>query len=437
MRIKRLIAAALCCMLLAGCSDMSLTGSDVLTPPQAHGAQSELQALLRERTGGAYTLVYPSTGEIQSAVISRDTDGDGADEAIALYRDRDDVIHILSLYSEQSDYTVSGEAKLQTAQIDRVDFADLDGDGREECLVAYPDSASGLFSLTVIRPGSAYAQADLPAACSRCLIVDSFDKAGQSLLLFSLPSPVASACVRLADYQDGALSVKASCEMDSLLTGYEKITFGKVSRDVSGVFVDGRTASGDYTTQVIYYDPDAGLLNPLFLYAGYESTRRINPILSDDIDGDSLIELPICSLFDFEEKENADDVCCRITWNNYDPAAPSLVTKKTAVLCEDAGYLFNISDNRVGAVTARRGGEGCVQIYAWEYRDGAMRRTDLLLTLNRCSKDSYPGFGIGDMILTESDGAVFTYTIGETDNRLGYTDEEVRESFVLPGQAGA
>ena len=435
MKIKHMIAAILCCALLAGCSGMSLTGSDVLSPPEAHGAQGELEALIGKSAGGSYTLVYPATGDLQGAVIERDVDGDGVDEAVAMYRGQDDLTHVLSLYRDGDDYAAAGDAVLPTDMIERADFADLDGDGKEEFIIAYPADPSDLLSLTVICMGADYAQTELPAACCAYAIGDADSEKGKDAVLFTKASPVASASAQLAGYRDGALYVKSSCEMDSAITSYQKITCGAVSRDVNGIFVDGCTPEGEYTTQVLYCDPDEGLLNPLFIYTGYGSTHRFCPVLSADVDSDGLIELPVCSLFDFEEdSENADDVCSRITWNNYDTAAAALVTKKTAVLCDNDGALFDISDSRVGAVTARRR-EGAVEIYAWEYRDGAMRRTDLLLTIRRRPKDSYDSFELFETVLGESDDAVYTYVIADSDNRLGYTDDEVRAGFVLPETA--
>lgn len=436
MNIKRLIsavlAAVLCCVSLAGCSGMSLTGSDVLTPPMAHGARSELQELIRESAGGAYSLVYPSSGELQSAVISRDIDGDGLEEAIAMFRAKDDTVRILSLSRSSFGYSAAGEAVLNTALILKAEFADLDGDGTEEFIVTYPDGDTSQTSLTVIRMGSDYAQADMPAACSAYLIEDLDNDPGRDILLFSLPNPFASAAATLLGYRDGALITKSACEIDSALTDYPNITCGSISADVRGVFVDGVSAEYEYSTQVLYCDPEQGLLNPLFVYSGYESTRRFCRIFSSDIDGDGLTELPVCSLFDFEEGEDPDTVCSRITWNNYDIDEIALITKRTAVLCDDRGSLFNISDNRVGAVTARHSGADTMEIYAWEYRDGAMRRTDLLLTVRSYPKGSYDGFDLEETILGETDSAVYTYQIAAADHRLGYTDAEVRGSFRIP-----
>lgn len=438
MRIKRLLSlflsAVLSCALLTGCSGMSLTGNDVLTPPRAHGAHARLQALIRERAGNAYTLVYPSSGELQSAVFSRDIDGDGAEEAVAMYRDRDDIIHILSLIRDGSGYDTAGEALLDTPVIERVDFADLDGSGSQELVISYPDSLSGLLSLTVIRLGGSYRRSDMPAACDSYLITE-ISGSGQDILLFSLPSPFASASAQLLDYADGDLYVKGACEMDSRVESFG-ITCGSVSRGISGVFVDGINAAGEYTTQVLYYSPDDGLINPLFIYAGYDSTRRPAPVACCDIDGDGLIELPVCSLFEMEEDEDEASVCRRITWNSYDTDGHHLISRRTAVLCGGDGALFTVSDNRVGAVTARTDADGAVNLYTWEYRDGAMRRGDLLLTVRCYGKDSGTYPPITEKPLGETDTAVYTYLIAPGGSRLGYTDSEVADSFILPQTAG-
>lgn len=430
MKIKRIITAALCCLLLTGCSDMSLTGNDILSPPENVGPQSVMQDLIRDSVGSAYTPVHPASGAYRNAVVTHDVDGDGTDETIALCRTKSGITHIVILYSDGSDYACRGKATVRSTEIERLDFADPDADGREEIILSYPDSAAGMYSLTVIRVDDEVTQSDMTACCSTYRIED-FDGDGTSdILLLSLSDNLGAASAKLLAYTGGALSVRASCETDSRLIRYDAVTCGAVSEGVSGVFVDGSNSSGELTTQVIYYDrAAASLLNPLFLYTGYESTRRTERIYSGDIDGDGLIELPVISPCDSGEKEPRDTVCSRLTWNNCSAADMALLSKRTAILCEDQGYLFNISPARVGSVTARYTDADTVALYVWEFRAGEMRCTDRLLTIRRCAKDAYDPSADDAAVLGETDAAVYLCEVGETKSGLGYTVEEARECF--------
>ena len=423
-----LLMVVLCCLLMTGCSGFGLTGRDILSPPSAQGERSQLMELIADEAGGAYVPVYPSSGAYQNAVIELDTDGDDSDETIVFCRGRSDETLILCFEKESGEYRITGKGSIPGAEIDKVDAADLDGDGTAEVILFYPDSASGLSSLTVIHAGETVVQADMPASFNTYIISDIDGDAARDILLLSLSSPVGPASATLLAYDHGFLGVKSACEMDSQMTGYGRITCGAVIEGVNGVFIDALTASGEYTTQVLYNDPArGGLFNPLFIYSGYDSTRRAERISSSDVDHDGLIEFPVCSLCDYNVKESPDTVCRRLTWNNYRPADMELLSKKTAILCEQEGFLFNISDNRVGSVTARYSAPDTVSLYRWEYKGSELRCTDLLLTIRRTEKDSADRAAA---VLAETDDAVYTCEIG-ADGLFGYTEEEAQASFVL------
>ena len=426
-----LLIAVLCCVLLTACSGLSITGYDILSPPEMHDARSSLWELITESAGGSFEPVYPSSGAYQNGVIERDLDGDGEEEAIAFCRTPDDTTLILCCRREGSGYTAAGKATLKGDLIDTIDFADLDGDGREELIVLYPDADSSRSSLTVVSiADDAVAQSDMTASYHAYIISDLDGNGERDILLLSRSSAVGSASASLLGYAHGTLSVRSSCEMDSQLTTYDTITCGLVSAGVSGVFVDGSTAEGEYTTQVLYYDRTRdSMMNPLFIYRGYDSTRRTEEITCADIDGDGLIEFPVCSLCDCGEKEAPETVCRRLTWNNYRPDDLELVSKKTAILCADQGFLFSLEDARVGAVTARYAAPGAVALYTWEYSDGEMRCTDLLLTLRRYPSGEYSAdAAVGTMLSTTSD-AVYTYEINREAGMNCFSDSEVSNGF--------
>lgn len=434
MRRKRWLfaaAAAVLCCILAGCSDLSLNARDLLSPPKAQGAQAELQTLIDSRIGSVYTPVYPTAGEWQNAVITRDTDGDGFDEAIALCRGRDANIHILAIRGSDDGYHFAGEGKVPGDLIEQVEFADLDGDGQEEFILLYPDADTARTSLTVMPTDGSSAQSDMPACCSKAIIGDFDAESGSDILLLTRSDSVDTASADLLGYADGALIVCSSCEMDPDIEEYTKITYGCVSEGVNAAFVDGCTPSGEYTTQILCCDPADGTLhNPLFLYAGYEGTRRIDRISSSDVDRDGLIELPVCSLCDYGVKEPVETVCRRLTWNNYDIADMALISKKTAVLCEEQGFLFNISSERVGAVTARRPDADTVVLFLWEFRGDAMQCTDRLLTIRRFDKDSFDPDSAPAPVLCETDASVYTCDINAAAGALGYTFDEAQSCLV-------
>lgn len=434
MKRIRVVAAMLLCALLTGCTGLSLSDHDLLIPPRAEGDQAEIQSLIEASAGGSYSLIYPSGGKYTSAVILHDTDGDEADEAVALYRNRDGGAHVLFAGKANGRYAVLGESDLGANLVNSVSFADLNGDGREEILIHYPGSGSPLGTLAVFDAASDFARADLPSSCTAYLAGD-FNADGLSeLLLLSTMNTVATATARLVAYDGGSLNELGSCETDSQVTAYAKLRFGRIGDGISGAIIDGVNAAGEYTTQVIYFDPASGsLVNPLFIYGEYERTRRTAAITSTDADRDEVIEIPIVEYADYAPGEDMISVCRKVVWSSYSPTILALTAEKTALLCDPFGFLFNLSGDRVGAVTARYADDATVCFYTWEFIDGELSLGTKLLTIRRCSKSDYHNGYVIEAKLCETNTEVYTYVIEDRENYLSFTDEEVTGSFALIG----
>lgn len=431
-RYRIIIAVAVLCLLLSGCKELSLNSEELLSPPSADGKQAEIQSLIEQNSGGSYTLIYPSSGEYKSAVVFYDIDGDGSEEAIAMYSTGEDSARILVARRGSSGYAMLGEGKIKSSLIERIDFSDLNGDGTKEIILDYPEGSSPLLSLTVLIAHDKLAQRNLPTSCSAYVCGDFNGDEIDELMLLALNSSVSTASARLITYSDSELVEAAACEMDTAVSAFAKVTYGVIGDGKKGIVIDGRSSTGEYSTQVIYYDEGShSLINPLFVYSGYQSTRRTTAIYSGDVDRDEIIEIPICNYSDYTPKENVSTVCMRVTWNNYSPSTLELVSKKTALLCENLGFMLNISEDRVGDITARYVNKNTVTVYAWDFKGDDLTRTDPLLTIHYYPKESYDSSKIIEAVLCETNTGVYTYVIEPTENYTPFSDDEVTGGFAL------
>ena len=65
MKVQRMLAAVMItAVLLTGCTSLSLNDPDILTPPKAGGDRAQVQSIIEKDAKGAYTLIYPESGEI-------------------------------------------------------------------------------------------------------------------------------------------------------------------------------------------------------------------------------------------------------------------------------------------------------------------------------------------------------------------------------------
>jgi hypothetical protein len=434
MKGLRVIAAALLCVMLTGCTDLSLNEHDLLIPPRAEGSHAEIQSLIEASAGGSYSLIYPSAGKYTGAVTLHDIDGDETEEAVALYKRRNGGVRVLFAGKARGRYEVICETDLDAALINSISFADLNGDGREEFLIHYPVSGSPQACLSVIEPDKEAVRADLPSAGSAYLSGDFNADGISELMLLSTMNTVTTATARLVAYEGGAFRELGSCETDSQVTGYARLRFGGIGDGVSGAVLDGVNAAGEYTTQVIYYDAASGSLsNPLFLFGDYEHTRRSAAITSTDVDRDEVIELPIVSFADHAQDEDMVSVCRKVTWSSFSPSILALTAERTSLLCDSLGFLFNLSSDRVGAVTARYADDATVCFYSWEFIGGELSLGTKLLTIRRYRRSEYNSGYVIEAKLCETSADVYTYVIEDSEHYLSFTDDEVTDSFALVG----
>ena len=84
---KFLITAAslILCFVFSGCNVLEMDTEALMKPPVFTAEQEKLNAALTEVIGESYVLRYPKTGELNSAFIFKDLDGDGTEEAMAFY----------------------------------------------------------------------------------------------------------------------------------------------------------------------------------------------------------------------------------------------------------------------------------------------------------------------------------------------------------------
>lgn len=433
MKKRRVIcAAAILCLLLSGCGGLSLNAPDILSPPKAQGNQAEIQELIHQSAGGSYEMVYPESGAYNSSVIFYDLDEDDEEEAVAMYTCDNENISILIADKKDNDYRQLAEYSVSAPKLDRVEFADFDGDGSAEAIFTCPGTTAALQSLIVVTVGDEVTRSEIPDACAAHLIGDLNGDGRQDLLTLALSDGETLPTARLLIGTESGLAEQSSCEIASDTKEYVSLNFGKISSDVSGAVIDAVDENGEYTTQMICYDNDTGdIINPLYVNNSYSKTKRDADVTSDDIDRDGVIEIPVCSMMGYAQNEESSSVCEKIDWSWYDNAQLALVTKQTAILCDRLGFLLNLAPEHADIVTARYTGENSMSVYLWEYKRNTPERTTKLATVKRYDKSAFDKSRIFETVAGQNNDYVYTYIIEPDTGFYGFTDEEIADNFVL------
>lgn len=423
---------------LSGCSALSFDASDIMSPPKATGDKAEIQKLIEHESTGSYTLQYPKNGNNRSSIITYDYDNDEVDEAIAFYCEKDsEDVHALFVEHKDGKYVVLDNIVLSQTYVDLVDFADIDGDKLDEILIGYGNATSSQNALSI------YSYKDkvekLDAACSYTSLVsgDFNNDKNDDILLISLYSGDIAAQAKLMIYNsNGGLSELSSTELDYDITQLAAITYGQISYGTYGAVIDGISTVGDYTTQVVFFDPSApSLLNPLYSYSGYSNTRRSTQVCSLDIDNDELIDIPICSLMSYDSSEDTSAVLRRIDWSNLDCDSFALDTTMSCIICPTEGYMLTMPQKWGSNVTARYNEqERETTVYVCEYTDYSLNLGEVVIKIKSFSDDEFKKDGVSYSEITRSGSTVYAYSLGDADNYLSISGDEVSSLFSLVNQ---
>lgn len=436
--MKRAVAIFLTvlCALLCGCSALSLEEEDILAVPDASGDESEIISLIAQNFSSPFELVYPLTGENKNAVTICDT-GKG-EEAVAVFREKNDpgVIQILFAEKDRDSYTYLGSSSIPTSVIDRVDFADLDGDSKKEVLVGYQGASSPLRSLAIYRTEEEISVTDTAACYTKLVLGDFNSDSAEEVLCLTESRQGEPPLSTLMGYhpQKGLLSI-SSCALSFDGASIENLIFGEIAENLKGAVIDEKLQSGEYVTEALYYSKEQKLLsNPLFLFSAAQDTKRELRLLSKDIDADGIIEIPTVEEATAPSDDDKDLYCDLVVYKSLDFSAYSLKEKKTAVICPEGDYTFTLPDEKKNALTAKYDeSERTMSICLLDFEKGNPVLSGELFYIKTYQKENYSENRVIEAKLCESPSNVYTFLIKETQGAYAFSDTEIEKSFEILG----
>lgn len=353
-----LIAAA--CLLLCGCNMTGIGENDMLRPPRTTGDEAEIENLISKTVPKGYTLKYPKNGSHRSAIVMTDLDGDDTDEAIAFFREKDNVtgVHMLVMYKDSDTWKIASDFETETAEVDCVEFADINGSGTQEILAGYATYTPNVNFLSCYSYNKGTMQTvETGSPNYSAFYCGSLDNSGKSkVITLTLFTPEHEAKATMLEYDKGKNSLysKSSVSMDPNIVTYKNVVFSDFSTNVKGIVVDGANASGEMNTQVIYFNRQLDVLrNPLTAMKPDNPTRRTAPVISADTDGDMVVDIPTVQLMPKYKGDNADIPADMVTWNTFNPAAEKLAPRESVAANYTFSYTIRLdAEWKTGSYTA-------------------------------------------------------------------------------------
>ena len=372
MRTKLICALLALCLFCSGCSVMDLDTQNLMSPPKATGDKADIQRVIEE-SAGSYTFKYPQKGDYRSAVIMHDINGDGTDEAVAFYKSNtpDGVSDITVIFIDQ----ISGEwqriAAFQNsaAEVERVCFSDLNGDGWDSVLIGWSNYSSANQATVFRYENGEVKPSDLEYSYTD-LALEDFDRDGtDELFMSSVNTADKSAAARLLKYSEASDSLVnvSEVEMNQEVTQYASFQAGELENGYRGVYIDGVKSGNQMTTELVYWDPEEQKLQAPF-YSSDSSNKisltRPAGVTCMDINEDGVIEIPAARPFEgnaaasntvmpaMDERAASSAAPAYITqWQQYFPQEKELVSIQNMYVNTEEGYYFLMPSSWLETVT--------------------------------------------------------------------------------------
>lgn len=437
-KILSAIAISLVMATASGCSPVGLNSGDLLHPPKTSVDEQKIMELIEKTSGSNYSLKYPENGNNRSAIIMNDLDADFQNEAVAFYQTStlsESTIHMLVMYEDKNGWNLAGDFQTQNSGIDRVEFADITGDGTLEIIVGYKTYTSNTNQLNIFTyNGDTATQLESIFSYTN-LLIDNFTSGTKpEILTITLQSDNASNATLLGYNTDAKIINNiSSVAIDPGITNLEYINSGKLDQNTTCAVIDGTFSTDKLCTQVIYYDQESQkLINGLYS----EKSTAPNPTIRDaktyctDIDKNTTFEIPTLAKMPCNTTENADLVASNVTWNSFDIEHIALVPLYTMIVNYNSGYYLKIDDNRLNNVTARiNPDDNSMSLYGWNGKEV----TDKLLTIKVYSSQDWSTTGKNDgySLIKEHGAKAYCYKIENTESEQKYTDDQVVKAFSL------
>ncbi len=417
--------------LLTGCTFYS--GDDLLLAPQPTKNFVALQEQLRKILDGGAIYAVPQTGQNRSTVQLVDLDGDGAEEAVAFFRDASTASTFTAyVFKKQQDAyvladSVSGHGlSVQAVEYPRFLPTGQKGiaiawgleDGQTSALTLCDFDARGRISTLLTTDFTNYRLCDLTGDGTDELLVISGDGAkGRNAALYK--------------YRDGGVSELGRATVSREAMSIVRLTTGYLAGGVPAVFAEERPDSG------------TGLMTDIFAYYGGQlhnisqntesgassGNYRAMSVYAADIDGDHVTEVPRTVLMQGFSDPNGPDALYLLDWYAYD-AAGVPVRKRTTYHNVAEEWSLRFPDEWRSQVTAvKESANGVSRTIFYEYIAGGPNRE--LFSIYCCTGEQANRFALQSELtpLAETSSAYYAASITAVSGGLAPTAEELRSRF--------
>ena len=343
--IRTILTAWALALLLAcatGCgAGFTLNPQDLYGLPKLPAKYTELNNRINAILGGGAEYAAPVSGANLQPVQLADLDGDGREEAVAFFRNAGDEkpLKIYIFNAKEDTYDLSAVIEGSGTAIYSVAYSDMDGDGRTELAVGWRVNAD-LLALTVYALHPEGPEELVRTDYVRYSIVDMDRNDFQELVVLRA-NQEGEAVADYYGWQDGGLAVKSSARISitmAELSQQGRVSPGTLEDGLPALFITGVTEVPRAITDILT------LRNAELANVAVSDTTGVSAEIAPfcslypaDINGDGVTEVPRPE--PLPNWYEGDQPYQRIDWRSYDSQGEVTLVQSTYHSMEDGWYL--------------------------------------------------------------------------------------------------
>lgn len=395
---------------LSGCLFIGST-EDLYSMPELPDEYVELDAQIKDIIDSGCEYAAPTSGANIQSIQLIDLDADGTAEAVACFRNNSDEkpLKIYIFRVDGSNYEQEAIIEGSGTAIDRIDYADLNGDGIKEIIVGWKMSTEKAMTVYSMRGGQATDIMEAPYAKYTLTDIDADGKKE----LVTVRSDNEGGCTANlymwnGDSEELESSAKLSMTLSGLSSAVAGLTTGALSNGSPALFVSGAFDDVYNVTDVLSYKNGAMVNITMSDRTGVSSAMYVNrSLLPTDINGDGVTEVP--SPEALPAARGQESTYWEIHWVQYDVDGKGTTVGTTYHNIADGWYINlpaawvdNIMITRVETTANER-----AVTFAYIHSDG---RADEFITISTVTGDSRESIAsrVNRFILRTRTSAIYT-----------------------------
>lgn len=443
----------LCVILIfSGCSVSKFESGDLMRPPRLDGNFGKIQMKIEKECGDDVLFKYPKSGDYRSSIVLKDINGDGNDEAIAIYKKNTSERSIcLDILSEvNGDWIRSRGFISNYDDVDKICFADIDGDGKNEIIIGWSNNLDDCQNHITV-----YDWRDI--GVKEVILNDSYmdldlididdDGIKEIFIVQNKISDENKTEIKLlkleGDQQDLNFCEISSIALNASLQDVH-ITEGMLEGERHSVILTSKIDKHSKNVSLVYWDPDQKILrNPIEENNSFMSTYY-SPFLSKfqiypkDINNDGKLEIPYITYLNYSDN-SSDELSnpCYLCWYSYN------------VLNGETKCVSNLIYNPAEKYTIALHDKWIKDMYGFKIFVSINQENQSMVFSERVL-DEKGGYSAGENLFTitafsekewqlnksnkffevyNGDGLVFAITQINLENELSISEEEIASSF--------